>query len=264
MITRSDGKSHFYHGTTRKVVSAFGSLFNNLILERYDSRGTPIKSIKVPLVYASKSHFIAKMREEALDKDVKTNITLPTISFNLETFTYDVGRQLNPLNYRTKPNRLNPDLKDKEWSPVPYILNFNVSVFSNKTEDALQLVEQIIIWFTPEFNLPLKIGFNEEVVDVPVMLNGVTYEDNSDDGFDNNRLITYNLEFETKIVLFKPRTTPTIIENVIIDFHDDKGFSTPIEFGTITEREYSYLVDSEGNQIITSYDDLIISKEKAY
>jgi len=261
MITQN-GSSHFYHGSARKIVAAFGTLFNNIILYQYDGAGTPQKAIKVPITYASKQHFIAKMRDDSLSKNITTNITLPTIAFVLDSLTYDPSRQINALDYKSKPNGVNPDLKDKRWNPVPYIYNFTLSVYTNKTEDGLQIIEQILPWFTPELNVPINMV--DEVIDVPIALNDVSFEDNYDEGFDNNRLVQWNLAFEAKGLFYKPANTPTIIENVVVDFHDDMDFSTPVELGRITEREYSYLVDSNGDNIITSYGDSIISKEKAY
>ena len=233
MITQSDGRSHFYHGSARKIVAAFGTLFNNIILYQYDGDGVPQKSIKVPIVYASKQHFIAKLRDDALNKNITTNITLPTITFVLESLTYDPSRQINALDYRSKTNSANPDLKDKRWNPVPYIYNFNLSVYASKTEDGLQIIEQILPWFTPELNVPINMV--DEVIDVPIALNDVAFEDNYEEGFENNRVIQWNLSFEAKGLFYKPINTPTRIESVVIDIHNDDLFSMPIEFGSITE-----------------------------
>ena len=262
MITQSNGKSHFYNGSARKIVASFGTLFNNIILERYNTAGTPVKSIKVPITYASQKHFIAKIREKSLSDGVSVSTSLPRISFILDSLTYDPSRQLNPLQYKSKVNNGDNTLKDKTWMPVPYIYNFNLSVYSNTTEDGLQIIEQIVPWFTPEFNLPINMV--DEVIDVPIALNDVSFEDNFEEGFENNRLIQWNLSFEAKGLFYKPITTSSPIENVVVDLHNDMGFSTPIEFGRVTEREFSYLVDSNGDNIISSYGDLIISKEKAY
>lgn len=231
MLTRSDGKTHFYNGSARKIVAAFGTLFNNIILEQYDGAGVPQKSIKVPIVYASKEHFIARVRDDALNKNITTNITLPTISFTLESLTYDPSRQINALQYTKKVNKTNPDLKDKRWTPVPYIYNFNLSVHVSKTEDGLQIIEQILPWFTPELNVPINMV--DGVIDVPIALNDVSFEDNWEEGFDNNRLVQWNLSFEAKGLFYKPTNTPQKINRILVDLHDDKGFDIEIEFGTI-------------------------------
>lgn len=230
MLTQSNGKSHFYHGSARKIVAAFGTLFNNIILEISDGAGTPVKSVKTPIVYASKQHFIAKKREADQDKNIKTNITLPSIAFELASLTYDPSRQKNAMNYKTYQN---VDVKDKRWEPVPYIYNFSMSLFANKTEDGLQLIEQIVPWFTPELNVSIKMV--DETIDVPIALNDISFEDNWEEGFDNNRMIVWNLNFEAKGVFFKPISAPTHIESVVVDLHDDKGFDVEIEFGTITQ-----------------------------
>lgn len=260
MITQSNGKSHFYHASARKIVAAFGTLFNNIKLEQYDGAGVPQKSIKVPIIYSSKQHFIAKQREALQNKDLKTNITLPTITFILESMTYDPSRQINPLNYKTQTNPLDPYVKDKRWNPVPYIYNFNLSVHANKTEDGLQIIEQIVPWFSPEFNL--AINMVDELIDVPIGLNDISFEDNWEEGFDNNRMIQWNLSFEAKGLFYKPLSTPTNIQRVVVDLHNDEGFSTPIEFGTLTTANFSYLVDDAGDYIVDDAGDNVISQEE--
>lgn len=232
MITQSDGTTHFYNGSARKIVASFGSLFNNIILVRYDSAGVPQKSIKIPITYASQKAFIAKIKEASLSDGISVSVSLPRISFVLESLTYDPSRQLNPLEYTNKSN-VDPSIKDKQWNPVPYIYNFNVSVYANTTEDGLQIIEQIVPWFTPEFNLPINMV--DRVIDVPIALNDVSFEDNFEEGFENNRMIQWNLSFEAKGLFYKPNSTPGIIQSVVVDLHDDMGFSTPIELGTLTE-----------------------------
>jgi len=262
MLNTGNG-SHFYHASARKIVAAFGTLFNNIILHQYNTAGDAVKATKVPINYASKQHFIAKLRDDANKSSstgIDTSVTLPTISFSLDTLTYDFSRQKNPLNYSTKTNTNDPYVKDKTWNPSPYIYNFTLTIFANKTEDGLQIIEQIIPWFTPELNVP--INMLDGVIDVPIELEDISFEDNWEEGFENNRLITWNLSFSAKGLFFKPTTTPTNIQRVVIDVHNEDGFSTPIEFGTINTRNFSYLVDGDGNYIVDNDGNVIISQEE--
>lgn len=236
MLLQSDGKTYFYNASARKIVAAFGTLFNNLILHQYDASGTAVKATKVPIVYASKQHFIAKIRDDASKSSstgIDTSVTFPSISFALNSLTYDFSRQKNALGYRSKISESNPDVKEKTWNPTPYIYDFELTIYANKTEDGLQIIEQIIPWFTPELNVPINMV--DGVVDVPIELNDITFEDNWEEGFENNRMITWNLGFSAKGLFFKPINTPTHIESVIIDVHNENGYTNPIEFGSIVQ-----------------------------
>ena len=68
----------FYHGTTKKLIIAFGSVFNNIHVEHKEADGTVLKDIKVPLAYESRKKYLAK-----LIQDSKKNRQVPRMGFVL-------------------------------------------------------------------------------------------------------------------------------------------------------------------------------------
>lgn len=206
----------FYHSTTRHMTAAFGTLFNDLHLVRTDSQGGQVEDIKVPLAYASKQHYIRKIKEASLADGASVAAVLPRISFELTGLTYDATRQTNPLGYISGVNDADPKVLQRMFAPVPYNFEFEVNIFVKNTEDGLQLIEQILPWFTPEFSLTIiEIPQLNYKVDVPVTLQGVTPSDNAEAGFDDNRLISWTLQFSCQGYVFKPINDARIIKQVL-------------------------------------------------
>ena len=56
---------HFYHESLRKVVVAFGTIFNNITIHRTDSNNNVVQSIKVPLAYSPKEKFLTRLEQQA-------------------------------------------------------------------------------------------------------------------------------------------------------------------------------------------------------
>ena len=91
------GNKHFYNRTIRKVVVAFGTLFNDIQLVRYNKAGTvEYEKFKVPLSYGSKEKYITRITSDPnLTKSVNT--VVPRISFELTGMTYDASRKMPSL-----------------------------------------------------------------------------------------------------------------------------------------------------------------------
>lgn len=213
--------SPFYFNTSRNVVAAFGTLFNDIWLVRRDAQDTEIGRSKVPIAYGKKQHYIRKIHEQASKPDV--NLTLPRMSFAMGGPVYDPTRQVNPLNsFRGERNGSTiggADIIMKHFSPIPYNFPFELNVYSKNIADGLQIMEQIVPWFTPEYSLTVKDTISTVVIlnDIPVVLQGVSEDDNDESGFDDNRLITWTFQFEARGYFYKPTKDTAIIKKTLID-----------------------------------------------
>ena len=75
---------YFYHESLRKIVVAFGTIFNNINIQRKDSSGNVVQSIKVPLAYSPKEKFIARLDQQPdLVEDRRVAVTLPRMGFEI-------------------------------------------------------------------------------------------------------------------------------------------------------------------------------------
>ena len=168
----------FYHETMRKVVVAFGTIFNNIHLVRKDNDGNIIQTMKVPLAYGPREKFLVRLREDA-DLTKQVAVTLPRIGFEIANLSYDSGRKLNRVQRMKKVKGDKSSQLDTQYMPVPYNLEFTLYIMARQSDDALQIVEQILPYFQPDYTVTINdmtdMGIKR---DVPSILNSVAYEDN--------------------------------------------------------------------------------------
>ena len=147
--------TYFYNQHIRKSVALFGTLFNNIYILRKDANNNGLSTVKVPLAYAPRRKFIERLRENPdLANDTKVAIKLPRMSFEIINFNYDSTRQLAKTNNRILPSTNNT--KTKFFAPTPYNISFQLNIYAKTQDDALQVVEQIIPFFTPQYSLSIK------------------------------------------------------------------------------------------------------------
>ena len=211
----------FYHGTIKKIVTAFGTLFNNIYIVRTD--GTTTKKIKVPIIYSPKEKFVHRLN---LDVD-KTQIQtiLPRIGFSITNLTYDVERKKNSLNKRWKEEIVGDDHIFKfRFEDVPYNVDFELYVYTRNIDDGLQIIEQILPFFTPEFTISIKpkiLDNDVERVDIPIILTSVTPSEVYDGNFsDDTRVLSWDLQFTAKTFLYGPVKDSGLIKDIQINLFD--------------------------------------------
>ena len=147
----------FYHETMRKVVVAFGTIFNNINIVRKNNSGTVIQRMKVPLAYGPKQKFIVRLDNDPSLK-TKTAVTLPRIGFEINNLSYDPIRKLNRVQRfkKVKSSSAKANRLDTQFMPVPYNLDFTLFVMAKNSDDALQIVEQILPYFQPDYTVTIN------------------------------------------------------------------------------------------------------------
>ena len=210
--------TYFYHKRIRKCVALFGSMFNDIYILRKNADSTGYSTIKVPLSYAPKRKYLERLLENPdLDTDSKVAIKLPRMSFEILSLTYDATRQLSKVNkYSVVTSN---SLKTKFYSPTPYIVSFQLNIYTKTQDDALQVVEQIIPFFNPQYTLTIKPVDEYPTIteDVPIILQSVTFTDDYEGALEARRSIIYTLDFEMKINFYGPINTGEIIRQIDIN-----------------------------------------------
>lgn len=210
--------TYFYNETIRRSVSIFGTLFNNIKVKKTKSDGTVLTEQLVPISYGPKQKFLQRLAEEPnLSDGNRTQISLPRMAFQVSGFEYDQARQQNKLIRHAKTTlETNGEDRKFQYNPAPYNLNFTLSVLAKNMSDALQITEQILPYFQPEYTVTMKmIDSMSDVRDVPVILNSVSMDDQFEGTFEERRVIEFNLEFTMKLYFFGPVYTGDVITNVI-------------------------------------------------
>lgn len=210
----------FSHGLIKDFVVAFGTLFNNIKINRRAASGEDSDTIAVPLSYAPQQRYIERITQD-LNLDRPVGMSLPRMSFELVSLNYAAERKLNTMQryYGRRTDSSNTEIATT-YAPVPYDINFQLSCYIANIEDGTHIIEQILPYFTPEFTVSLKsvteLGVN---MDVPLVLNSVNVEDNFEAGFDERRVIIWTLDFTMKGHLFGPVSNSGIINKIKINLH---------------------------------------------
>jgi len=197
--------NYFYHERIRKSVAIFGRLFNNIYVVRKDASGGVLNQLKVPLAYAPRMKYLERIRENPnLENDTRVAIKLPRMSFEITDINYDLTRQLTKVsNFNTKG--VSSDKRQKFYSPVPYNIGFQLNIYAKSQDDALQMVEQILPTFNPQYTVsiyPFKDIYPNFVEDVPIAITGVTFSDDFEGPLETRRTIIYTLNFEMKVQFY--------------------------------------------------------------
>lgn len=216
--------THFYHGCIRKLVVAFGSIFDEIYVSRTDASGNEIKKIKVPISYGPKEKFYRRIVElDNLDsKDAVENI-LPRIGFEITSMNYDIGRKTNSLNKKYNTKTESGITYAYSYSGVPYNIEFSLNVMVRSIDDGYQIVEQIVPYFTPDFTVSLNFNSLEQSIDVPIVLNNVTSTEDYEGDLETRRLITHSLSFTAKSYIYGPIKPSGLIKESRLNFYNLLG-----------------------------------------
>ena len=223
---------NFYWGTIRKCIVAFGNMFNNIEIDRKNSAGNVVQAIKVPLAYAPRQKFLARIDQLPNPEERNVQITLPRMSFELVKISYDPTRKLALTQKNVTTNSYNNTLT-RQYTPVPYNININLYIYVKNSDDGLQIIEQILPYFNPDFNLSIKAVPAMKIThDVPIILDDVSFTDNYDGDFNDRRAIIWTLQFTLKTNFYGPTSNQGYITKAIANIYDDKEMSNLN--GTIT------------------------------
>lgn len=226
---------HFYHQLVRKYVIVFGNMFNNISLIRKNkTTGLEIERLKIPIIYAPKEKYYARLQSDP-DLARENQVTLPRMSFELTSFTYDPSRKQNSLLKNPKP--LNSTSASSQYMGVPYDLGFELNIYARNIDDGTHIVEQILPYFNPDYTVSVnaipELGF---IKDVPIILNSVSNSVEHEGNFDSVRYVTWRLTFSMKAYFYGPISTTKIIRKIDTNIYNDPsvvaGYILKINTGT--------------------------------
>lgn len=232
--------NNFYFGSIRKYIVLFGSLFNDILIDRVNEAGDAVDTLKVPLSYGPKDRYLVRLQENP-DLLRQVNQVLPRMSFEIKSVEYDSSRKLNTIG-KNRNLTDNANILGYQYNPVPYNFNIDLSILARNADDACRIVEQILPFFKPEWttaiNLIPEMGI---VMDIPVVLKNIQYEDTYEASFNDRYAIIWELQFVLKGYIFGPISSQSIINTVDINF---RNIDTSVTF--------SGNVDTNGKVIYTN------------
>lgn len=213
--------SHFYHATIRKVIAAFGTVFNNISVVRKDQTGKVVNIQRVPLAYGPKQKFLTRIDEQPDLRGNKIAIKLPRMSFEMVTLVYDASTKINRNNVVSVLNPNDPLSKTTVRQFAPYRMGIQLSIMAKAQDDALQILEQILPFFQPEYTISIKDVEGMDIVnDVPIVLTNIQATEDYEGDFMTRRAIIYTLDFELRVRFYGPTSERGITKTVIANFID--------------------------------------------
>lgn len=227
----------WYHGTIRRHVILFGTLFNDIFIRRYDANGNVVNLLKVPITYGPKDKVIARLQADP-NLDRPYSVILPYMSFEMTNVRYAGDRKLPTTQKIPFINTTNRNLSTYTYNPVPYDLEFKLYILVKNTEDGTKILEQILPYFTPDWTTTIKIIDSPEIImDIPTILNSVNSQDTWEGNFVDRRYITWTLTFTMKGYLFGPIKTSKIIKKAItnISFSSNSQAIIPDDLTRVDE-----------------------------
>ena len=211
---------YFYHEILRRTVVSFGSLFNEINIKHTDNSGNVKSVIKVPLAYGPTQKFLARL-EQSPDLNKPVQITLPRMSFEFTGLTYDPTRKSTTTQTFIAKSAVDGTETKKVYLPVPYNMQFELSIMCKLNDDALQIIEQILPFFQPSYSMTIElVDIINEKRDIPVILENITMQDDYEGNFTTRRVLIYTLRFTAKTYLFGPVSSATkdIIKKATIGY----------------------------------------------
>jgi len=215
--------NYFYNESMRRMTIGFGQIFNNIQIKRKNDTGKVIQTIRVPLAYGPKEKFLVRLDQQSSLNNREFAITLPRMGFEISNITYDPTRKLTRIQ-KFKQVKSNKDGKvlDFNYTPVPYNISYNLYSFTASAEAGLQIIEQILPFFQPDFTVTINAIPDLNIKrDIPIILNSVNYEDTYSGDFTTRRAVIYTLNFTAKTYLFGPSTSQKVIKTVQTDQYSD-------------------------------------------
>jgi len=227
--------TYYYHEIVRKTIISFGTLFNDIHIRHQDDAGKDVSDLKVPLAYGPSQKFLARITQQA-DLNKAIQITMPRMSFEMSNISYDSTRKSSLV--QTFKNCEDGTKAKKVFMPVPYNIGFELNIMSKLNDDSLQILEQILPYFQPHFNLTVDlIDSIGEKRDIPIILESVNFQDDYEGNFDTRRSLIYTLQFTAKTYLFGPvaDSSDGLIRKVQVDMYTSTDQKT-------AKREMRYTV----------------------
>jgi len=249
---------YFYNEILRRTIIGFGTLFNSIEVQQENS------VLRIPLAYGPTQKFLARI-EQSPDLNKPTAITLPRMSFEFTGLTYDPSRKVTTTQTFIAKNKDDGTESKKSFMPVPYNMQFELSIFTKLNDDALQIVEQILPYFQPAYNLTIELVDQiKEKRDVPIVLESVTMQDDYEGDFSTRRVLYYTLRFTAKTYLFGPTSTASrdIIKRSTVSYLT--GSDTTNATRELTYSATARALKSYTNNVITTLAQDITATTKTF
>jgi hypothetical protein len=207
----------FYHQSLRKLIASFGSIFSNIIIIKKLGENE-VEKIHVPLSYGPAEKFLTRLNSDP-NLDRTYSIKLPRMAFEINSITYDNDRKLNTIKKQiSNKDSGGGGSVNHQYNGVPYDIGITLTILSKYIDEANQIFEQIVPWFTPGFVITVNsIPELNHKDDVPIILNSISLDDTYSQDWSSRRQVMWTLSFLMKATFYGPVMSRELITKAIVD-----------------------------------------------
>ena len=218
----------YYNRMIRKITVAFGDLFNNITLVRYNSDESEQERFVVPIEYATKELYVMRIQGDP-NLDKKVMMTLPRMSYEMNGLSYDSTRK-----QMTNIKQFNQSglITSSQYVPVPYNFDFSLYLYVRNIEDGNQIIERILPFFAPDYTIKVNMIPEMGIVkEVPIILKDTKYEVNYEGDYTSDtRSVIWTLNFTVKGFIFGATSTANVIKTSITNIYNTISDSDTVIF----------------------------------
>lgn len=216
-------RQHFYHQHIRKAIIAFGTIFNQITVKRYNAQEETVKSLRVPLAYSPKNKFLARIAEVPTTTTQASAIILPRMGFEITGLQYNPAKKINLLTKNVAVGAGDdPNVLRTQFTSTPYDMGVSLYIMAKNQDDGLQIIEQILPFFNPDFSVTINdipaMGIKR---DLQIIMDSINYEDTYEGDYLQRRSIVWTLNFTLGLNFYGPVEQQAIIRTSIANTYTD-------------------------------------------
>lgn len=226
---------HFYSGQVRKFLTQFMRILNNFSVETGKGKEGQIALRPVPVVYGDPTRQVANIIKNNSENALSY---APKIACYIRELNYDRDRMQNPyhiekqhlrerdvLSDGTYSNRLGAGYTVEKVMPSPFRLEVTADIFSSNTDQKLQILEQILYLFNPDFEIQKSDNYIDWTSLSYVELTGITFSSRTIPVGADSEIDVATMQFSMPIWLSPPVKVKKlgVVQKIIMSIYDDEG-----------------------------------------
>ena len=257
---------HFYDGQVRKFLTQFMRILGNFSVETGKGKDDTVNLRAVPVVYGDPTRQVANIIRN--NSENALNYT-PRIACYVRELNYDRERMQNPYHIEKQHLKERDTDSDGNYTdkmgagytvekvmPSPFRLEVSADIWTSNTDQKLQLLEQILYLFNPDFEIQKSDNYLDWTSLSYVELTGITFSSRTIPVGADTEIDVATMTFSMPIWLSPPVKVKKlgVVQKIIMSVYDDDGGITKgLIDGTLLTRSYvtpnNYGLLVTGNQL---------------
>ena len=273
---------HFYDGQIRKFLTQFIRILSNFSVETGKGKDDAVTLRAVPVVYGDPTRQVANIIRNNSENALQY---APRIAAYVRELNYDRERMQNPYHIEKQhlkerdvladgtyaDNKLGAGYTIEKVMPSPFRLEVTADIWTTNTDQKLQIMEQILYLFNPDFEIQKTDNYIDWTSLSYVELTSTTFSSRTIPIGADTEIDIATINFSMPIWLSPPVKVSKlgVIQKIIMSIYDDDGgitaglidgtlltrsYITPNNFGLLVTGNQLRLLGSTGTSVTSGGD----------